>query len=143
MRLWSLHPKYLDTKGLVGLWREALLAQRILEGKTQAYINHPQMERFKKAPSPLNSINQYLSEIFFESLRRNYKFSREKINWNFISTKLPLTTSQLDYEVKLLLNKLKLRDKNKFKEILKITKFEPHPLFRLVKGGIETWERIK
>lgn len=33
MRLWTLHPKYLDTKGLVALWREALLAQKVLQGK--------------------------------------------------------------------------------------------------------------
>ncbi|WP_338140756.1 pyrimidine dimer DNA glycosylase/endonuclease V [Candidatus Nitrotoga sp. 1052] len=27
MRLWTLHPCYLDSRGLVALWREALLAQ--------------------------------------------------------------------------------------------------------------------
>ncbi|HEU5178767.1 MAG TPA: pyrimidine dimer DNA glycosylase/endonuclease V, partial [Burkholderiales bacterium] len=32
MRLWSLHPKYLDARGLVALWREALLAQAVLRG---------------------------------------------------------------------------------------------------------------
>jgi len=25
MRLWTLHPKYLDARGLVALWREGLL----------------------------------------------------------------------------------------------------------------------
>jgi len=30
MRLWSLHPRYLDAKGLVALWREGLLAQKVL-----------------------------------------------------------------------------------------------------------------
>jgi carboxyl-terminal processing protease len=29
MRLWSLHPKYLDAQGLVALWREALLAKAV------------------------------------------------------------------------------------------------------------------
>jgi hypothetical protein len=33
MRLWSLHPEYLDANGLVALWREALLAQAFLQGK--------------------------------------------------------------------------------------------------------------
>jgi hypothetical protein len=29
MRLWTLHPQYLDAKGLVALWREALLAKAV------------------------------------------------------------------------------------------------------------------
>ena len=37
MRLWSIHPKYLGTKGLVALWREALLAQKVLQGNTKGY----------------------------------------------------------------------------------------------------------
>ena len=41
MKLWSIHPKYLDAKGLVALWREALLAQKVLDGKTEGYKNHP------------------------------------------------------------------------------------------------------
>nr|WP_243687290.1 pyrimidine dimer DNA glycosylase/endonuclease V [Methanobacterium formicicum] len=47
MRLWSLHPKYLDVKGLVALWREGLLARAVLKGKTKGYTNHPQLIRFK------------------------------------------------------------------------------------------------
>jgi len=46
MRIWSLHPKYLDTKGLVALWRDALLARHVLQGKTTGYKNHPQLNRF-------------------------------------------------------------------------------------------------
>ena len=49
MRLWSVHPKYLDSKGLVALWREALLAKQVLEGGTKGYRNHPQLDRFKKS----------------------------------------------------------------------------------------------
>jgi len=30
MRLWTIHPKYLDRQGLLALWREALLAQKVL-----------------------------------------------------------------------------------------------------------------
>jgi len=41
MRLWTLHPKYLDTKGLLAVWREALLAQKAIKGATKAYRNHP------------------------------------------------------------------------------------------------------
>lgn len=43
MRLWSLHPQYLDAKGLVALWREGLLAQAVLAGQTRGYKRHPQL----------------------------------------------------------------------------------------------------
>ncbi|MGP1680491.1 MAG: pyrimidine dimer DNA glycosylase/endonuclease V [Giesbergeria sp.] len=35
MRLWSLHPQYLDSKALVALRREGLLAQAVLAGLTR------------------------------------------------------------------------------------------------------------
>jgi hypothetical protein len=38
MRLWTLHPKYLDARGLVALWREALLAQKVLRGATRGQL---------------------------------------------------------------------------------------------------------
>ena len=41
MRLWTLHPQYLDPRGLVALWREALLAQKVLLGRTRGYRAHP------------------------------------------------------------------------------------------------------
>jgi hypothetical protein len=44
MRLWSLHPCHLDAKGLVALWREGLLAQKVQACETNGYRNHPQLE---------------------------------------------------------------------------------------------------
>ncbi len=35
MRIWTLHPQYLDRQGLVALWREGLLAQEVLRGQTR------------------------------------------------------------------------------------------------------------
>src|SRR5699024_6158179 len=98
VRLWSLHPKYLDAKGLVALWREALLAKNVLEGKTTGYRSHPQLHRFRRSVLPIDGINQYLSEVYQESLIRGYKFDREKIDWNFTTTMLPVTSGQMQYE---------------------------------------------
>jgi len=47
LRLWSIHPKYLDYKGLVAVWREGLLAKRVLMGETKEYRDHPQLLRLK------------------------------------------------------------------------------------------------
>jgi hypothetical protein len=111
MRIWSIHPKYLDTKGLVALWRETLLAKHVLEGKTKGYRNHPQLNRFKQADKPIDSINQYLATVYNEALARNYKFDKEKIDWNFESSVMRVTTGQIKYEIAHLLNKLKIRIK--------------------------------
>ncbi len=56
MRLWSIHPMYLDSKGLVALWREALLAQNVLLEKTKGYKNHPQLIRFRASKNALGAI---------------------------------------------------------------------------------------
>ncbi len=142
MRIWSLHPKYLDSKGLVALWRETLLAKRVLEGRTNGYKNHPQLNRFKTESKPLNVINQYLSEIYIEASKRNYNFDKQKINWDFDKTKMNVTNGQLYYEVSHLLNKLKTRDIKKFEELNTNKIFETHPLFELIVGPIEKWEII-
>lgn len=140
MRLWSLHPKYLDTKGLVALWRETLLAKHVLEGRTKGYKNHPQLIRFKQAKSPLDAINHYLSGIYTEACSRKYNFDRNKIDWNYKSSNLTVTKGQMNYEVQHLLAKLKTRDITKYKEVITNISIEIHPVFTLVEGDIEEWE---
>ena len=142
MRIWSVHPKYIDTKGLVALWRETLLAKKVLEGTTKGYKNHPQLIRFKNSKSPLLCINKYLDTIYQESLVRGYNFDINK----FISSTEPVilnvSTGQLDYEMQHLLKKLKTRDAERYKQLLKVKNIESHPLFEIVKGGIEDWEIV-
>jgi hypothetical protein len=142
MRIWSLHPKYLDTKGLVALWRETLLAKNVLEGKTKGYKNHPQLKRFKKAENPLLCINLYLVCVYREALHRGYHFDNAKINRNQGQEILSVTRGQMDYESKHLLNKLKLRDPNKYETQTKLSIFEPHPLFEVIPGELEDWEIV-
>jgi hypothetical protein len=142
MRIWSLHPKYLDSKGLVALWRETLLAKHVLEGKTKGYKNHPQLNRFKATKKPIEVINQYLSEIFIEASNRNYNFDKQKINWDFKKVKMNVTVGQLKYEISHMLNKLQTRDIKKFEELNANMIFEAHPLFELTEGTIEKWEII-
>ncbi len=77
MRIWSLHPKYIDSKGLVALWRETLLAQNVLLGKTKGYKNHPQLERFKEHENPLAAIGSYLLYVQEEASERGYNFNAE------------------------------------------------------------------
>ncbi len=143
MRIWSLHPKYLDAKGLVALWRETLLAKNVLAGNTKGYKNHPQLLRFKEQKKPLDFINAYLSAVYEEAKSRNYNFNKEKIDWDFDAGKLQVTDGQLSYEYKHLLEKLSVRDKEKYKQLVVEKEVETHPLFEVVKGNIAPWEIIK
>ncbi|HEV8512170.1 MAG TPA: pyrimidine dimer DNA glycosylase/endonuclease V [Cyclobacteriaceae bacterium] len=143
MRLRSIHPKYLDAKGLVALWRETLLAKHVLEGKTKGYRNHPQLDRFKLVNKPKEAINQYLVSVFEEAKARSYNFDKKKINWKFSSTTMSVTTGQMEYETSHLLKKLKIRDRSKFRELSEMKKIAPHPMFNVIKGKIEKWEIIQ
>jgi hypothetical protein len=142
MRIWSVHPKYLDAKGLVALWRESLLAKHVLENKTKGYKNHPQLERFKNAKRPLDLINQYLSGIYKEATVRTYRFDKNKINWKFVPDKITVTEGQLEFEILHLLKKLKARDSVKFKEVKNINHHDTLDMFTIVPGEIEKWEVI-
>jgi hypothetical protein len=141
MRIWSLHPKYLDAKGLVALWREALLAKHVLEGKTKGYKNHPQLIRFRNAKNSLDAINYYLSEVYLEAKKRNYNFDRQKIDWTFKKSRLTVMAGQMDFEKNHLLKKLETRDYDKFKEYKSIAQFDSHPVFRIIDGTVEGWEK--
>lgn len=140
MRLWSIHPQYLDTKGLLAVWREGLLAKKVLEGKTRGYKNHPQLIRFKNTKNPIKSICAYLTEILLESKKREYKFDESKITIEH--SKLTVTSGQIDFERKHLLKKLYTRDKKKYLELRKAKEVKPHPMLKVRLGEIEDFEII-
>jgi hypothetical protein len=148
MRLWSFDFKYLDRSGFLAVWREALLAKKVLEGKTRGYKNHPQLIRFKNSKKPLKLINIYLYEIYKESLKRNYNFDISKIDLSNKKhferfEKIPLTRNQLIFEFKHLLKKLEKRDPIQYNKIVKTKKISPNNIFYLIDGEVEFWEKIK
>lgn len=143
MRLWSIHPKYLDAKGLVALWREGLLAQKVLKGETQGYRNHPQLDRFKTTRDPIAAIGKYLYHIHKESLQRGYSFNLEKIENIKSRTRMNVNTGQLKFEKRHLLTKLKSRDRSLYLMVQGIKELDVHPLFRVVTGKIADWEVTK
>lgn len=141
MRLWSLHPKYLDPQGLVALWRETLLAQAVLRGETRGYRNHPQLDRFKKHTAPLSAISLYLKGIYAEACTRGYAFDKSKIKPARKFTSLTVTTGQMMYEWEHLLAKLKTRNIALYRECRNTARPEAHPLFKVRPGDVELWER--
>ena len=142
MRIWSIHPKYLDWKGLGAQWREALLAQKVLQGETKGWRNHPQLNRFKEHPEPLKAVGYYLLEIHKESKKRDYNYNYSKILEPVDSVeKIPINLGQIEYEYKILMERLEKRTPHKHKENLKIQKIIPHPLFTTRIGPPERWEK--
>jgi hypothetical protein len=143
MRLWTLHPKYLDVKGLVAVWREALLAQKVLQGKTQGYRSHPQLVRFKNHPRPVAVISTYLTIILKEAKARGYQFDERKISGSRFYGSLVETDGQLLYEWHHLKRKLRERNYQKYLALRSIVKPKPNPLFKIIPGSCQKWERRK
>ena len=143
MRIWTIHPRYLDGKGLTALWREALLARAVLLGKTKGYRNHPQLERFQAQPRPAEAISRYLLEVYEEASRRGYCFDRTKILGNSTKTTIRETEGQLLYEWCHLKNKLKQRSPEDYEKIAAIERPEAHPIFFIVPGKARDWEKQK
>lgn len=140
MRIWSLNLSYLDSRGLVALWRESLLAKKVLSGSTIGYKNHPQLNRFKKCKKPISAMDHYLYLVFQESLKRGFKFNRDK----FIKAdpvKIDVTRGQVEYEFFHLLNKLKVRDRSRYESLKELIP-DANSMFNIVPGEIEEWEVI-
>ena len=143
MRLWTLHPKYLDAKGLVALWREALLAQKVLRGATRGYKHHPQLVRFAKTKNPPAALAAYLKAIHEESLQRGYRFDAEKIRRQKSHGRMSETRGQLLYEWRHLKRKLKRRDPKRLRELASVKTPASHPIFRIIAGKMREWEKVK
>lgn len=142
MRLWSLHPSYLDAKGLVALWREGLLAQKVLQGQTRGYRHHSQLIRFQAQKEPELAIESYLWGVYEELVLRGYHFDVSKLSRKPQRRKMQVTADQLQYELNHLLRKLKQRDMDRYKNMISVKTPLAHPLFRVIPGAVETWERI-
>jgi hypothetical protein len=142
MRLWSLHPKYLDSRGLTSLWREALLAQKVLHLATQGYRRHPQLERFRSHADPLAAIATYLQCVHEEAVRRGYRFDAAKISPLRTTRRIPCTSGQLQYEKEHLAKKLKSRDPARYRELRSHAAIDAQPLFIIVAGEREPWEKV-
>lgn len=154
MRLWSIHPSYLDSKGLVACWSESLLARSVLLGLTKGYKNHPQLYRFKQLDYKSSRwiLESYLFYLLCEAEKRGYNFDRNKLDIKIFSelypNKITVTKGQLIYEFNHLQDKLYIRDKKKYNENFELIKhsaenIQTHPLFKVVYGEVEQWEKIK
>jgi hypothetical protein len=136
-----LHPRYLDPQGLVALWREALLARHVLQGRTIGYRHHPQLERFRACSAPRAAIDAYLAGVHVEATVRGYAFDRSKFRRATLPRRIAVTEGQLEYEWNWLMAKLRKRNPGLYRLHRGAGAPEVHPLFRLRPGQIAPWER--
>lgn len=142
MRLWSLHPRHLDRQGLVACWREALLAQAVLAGRTTGYRNHPPLHRFRNLPDPGFAVGHYLAGLAREATARGYRFDSAHIDHaQAPAPAIPVTTGQLEFERDHLLGKLRRRNPDQADLLATADPHEAHPAFEVITGAIESWER--
>jgi hypothetical protein len=141
MRLWSLHPRYLDPQGLVALWREALLARAVLRGMTKGYRNHPQLARFLAHRAPRAAISAYLGAVHHEATLRGYNFDRRKVGPLRSIEHIAVTRGQLEFEWQHLLAKVAERSPEHYRKLRLVRSPQCHPLVRPRAGRIEAWER--
>jgi len=141
VRLWSIHPRHLDARGLVALWREGLLARAVLVGATTGHRHHPQLDRFRERTNPVSAIDCYLSRVFDEACDRRYEFDASKIRYRKCRHgSLVVASGQIEYEWAHLLTKLKVRDRLRWTGERQCSP-EPHPCFSVVGGPVANWER--
>lgn len=151
MRLWSIHPKYLDSKRLTAQWREALLCRAVLEGKTKGYKNHPQFLRVKNHSQPHYFINRFLYEIWEESKNREYNFDKSKLMDNLCQKygtffePMEVTNEQLEYEFNHLQKKLGEFDVQKTlnNQYFLEEGILANNIFTIISGSIMEFEKIK
>ncbi len=141
MRLWTVHPKYLDAQGLVAAWREGLLAQAVIAGRTKGYKRHPQLERFLAHRDPPRLIASYLWPIYDEAKARGYSFDHSRISLAPGRVKMNENEGQLMFEWGHLQAKLKKRSPNIWRRWKELAIPEAHPLFRMVPGPKREWEK--
>lgn len=143
MRIWSLHPEHLDRAALVACWRETLLAQAVLAGRTRGYQQHPQLERFRDQSDPLAAVGAYLAGIALEADARGYRFDRSRIlHLTDPVASIAVTDGQLSLEWAHLGAKLRARSPADA-ERWKTAQVTPHPLFHVIPGGVAGWERAR
>lgn len=138
MRLWSLHPKHLDSRGLVALWREGLLAQAVLRGRTKGYRHHPQLIRFRAQPSPVPLIGAYLNAVHAEAGRRGYRFDAGRIACCGSAGRIDVSRGQVDFEWSHLVTKLEARSPEWREQQLAAPAPLVHPLFRVNRAESRT-----
>lgn len=139
MRVWSIHPSLLDRAALVSCWRETLLAQAVLAGRTKGYRNHPQLIRWRELPDPSAGISTYLHLVADEADSRGYRFDRSRIDADRSAITLPVTDGQLNYEWQHLRHKVEARDAAWWARIQDESP-RPHPMLIVVPGPIAEWE---
>lgn len=156
MRLWSFHPSYLDNIGLARLYNEGIGGIRAIRGEQKMHLNHPQLTRFKVCCDNHTYIilSAYLrvvhNELELRGMVNDGKFKHDLLlNYLFQNTKdlfnITVNSSQINGEIVHFINKTKTQKgryiNDNLKQAIAAKNILPHPLFTVVPGPVESWEK--
>lgn len=71
MYFWTIHPEYLDNKGLIDLWRDGFKALALYK---RGNLVHAVAQPFLSDPHPDAAIAEYLEHVASEGHRRDINF---------------------------------------------------------------------
>lgn len=150
MRIWSFHPKYLDKQGLSRAINEGIAGNKALrktgEGYPPSWEKHSQLERFKTTAIPGIYSQLYLDRLFMIKYNSWMLETNQEPFFDDIENpypKLKVTIGQLKYEWQRYLKKISKRSPKLYEELKSIELPEPHPLFNIIDGDVESWEKVK
>jgi hypothetical protein len=90
----------------------------------------------------MEAVGYYLKELYFESQIRGYNYNYSKILYpDAVVEPIFLSQGQIDYEFMILQERLKVRTPKKYEENLGVSDPLSHPLFKIVPGLPEKWEK--
>lgn len=145
MRIWSLHPKYLDKKELIDSWNDGLRTIGILTRNHQGSIFRPELSRFRSQSEPIIAVEKYLLSIANEAKRRGYMVDIRKLPSIpvVVSHKIPVSSGQIEYEWRQLMHVLAGRSPGFLRRIEYSPSHDINPIFYKRPGhDIETWEKL-
>ena len=140
MRLWSLHPRYLDPQG----WSrcgETLLARKVLRGETRGYRHHPQLQRFREARDPQSAIDAYLPR----STPRRRRAATRSTRTSSMPTRARKDPGRARATRRArmghLIAQARVAQPGAHVRWRELQRPRTHPSFRVVAGGVADWER--
>lgn len=89
----------------------------------------------------MSCIAAFLRTVQAEGARRGHAFDAGKIARGGGVEPIDVARGQLDHKWAHLLDKLRRRDPERLGALSTVRRIQPHPVFRIVPGGVEDWEK--
>jgi len=133
VRLWTIHPRYLDDEALREAWRDGLNLRRALKIGSKAAEPCPDAAPWiAESRQPVRALDLYLHAIHGEARRRGRSFDASKLGPVDTKTKIPIPSSWVSADWRDLRAIVAKRSPGFFPRIESVQRPHCHPAFRRV-----------